>query len=119
MASRCLLEADPGPLVLSPFTLAEVDYLLGTRSGVGSELSFLAEVAEGRYRLMPFTAEDVKEAAGVVDRYRDLRIGLADASLVVLAGKLRTDRVLTLDKRHFRTLRTPAGAPFVILPADG
>ena len=115
--SRALLEADPGPLVLSPFTLAEVDYLVSRRSGVSSELRLLAEVASGKYRLVSFTPDDVEQATGVIDRYCDLNIGLADASIVVLAGKLGCDRVLTLDERHFRALRTPAGEPFVVLPA--
>jgi len=58
-------------------------------------------------------------AADVIDRYRDLEIGLADASIVVLAGREQTDRVLTLDERHLRALRTLGGRPFVLLPADG
>ena len=45
-------------------------------------------------------------------------IGLAEASIVVLAGRYGTERVLTLDERHFRALRTPAGERFTILPAD-
>ena len=45
-------------------------------------------------------------------------IGLADASIVVLANRYDTDRVLTLDERHFRALRTLDGKPFTLLPAD-
>ena len=44
-------------------------------------------------------------------------IGLTDASLVALAGRLRTNRIVTFDD-HFRSLTTPAGEPFVVLPAD-
>jgi predicted nucleic acid-binding protein len=36
--------------------------------------------------------------------------------LVVLAQRYRTDRLLTLDHRHFRVLRTQAGKPFTLLP---
>lgn len=50
--------------------------------------------------------------------YRDLMIGLADASILVLAGRYRTNRILTLDERHFRALRTPRGEHFTLLPAD-
>lgn len=45
-------------------------------------------------------------------------MGLADASLVVLAHRYGTDRLLTLDERHFRVLRTREGQPFRLLPAD-
>jgi predicted nucleic acid-binding protein len=42
--------------------------------------------------------------------------GLADASLVALAARLRTNRIATLD-HHFRSM-TPGGEGFVALPAD-
>jgi uncharacterized protein len=118
-ASRAALTADPGPFVLSPFVLAELDYLVLRELGVEFELSVLREVAVGGYALAPFDEVAVGEAETVARRYADLRVGLADASLVVLAGRYRTNRILTLDERHFRTLRTPAGEPFVVLPADG
>lgn len=117
-AARAVLEADDGPLLLSPFVLAELDYFLGGQAGVDAELSLLSEVAAGAYELVPFLADDVADAAEIVSGYRDLGVGLADASLVVLAGRFGTARVLTLDERHFRTLRTPQGDPFTLLPAD-
>ena len=112
------LERDTAQLVLSPLVLAEVDYFLLRYGGVAQELRFLGELAAERYVLAPFDSGDVLEAAAIIERYRDLRIGLADASIVVLAGRHRTNRVLTLDERHFRALRTPAGEKFTILPAD-
>lgn len=116
--AREALERSGSPFVLSPFVLAELDYLLAREGGTGAELALLGEVARGAYDLAPFSAEDVSDAVTVIDRYRDLGIGLADASIVILAGRFRTERVLTLDERHFRALRTPRGDPFTILPAD-
>jgi uncharacterized protein len=117
-AKAALVEADH-PILLSPFVLAELDYFLARQAGVDAELAFLSEVSAGAYDLVTFDAVDVREAETVIDKYADLAIGLADASLVVLAGRYRTNRILTLDERHFRALRTPAGEPFVVLPADG
>ena len=54
----------------------------------------------------------------MIERYHDLRIGLTDASLVVLAARYETDRILTLEERHFRELRTLDGRSLVLLPAD-
>jgi predicted nucleic acid-binding protein len=54
----------------------------------------------------------------VIEQYADLRIGVTDASIVVLADRYGTDRVLTLDVRHFRALSTLDGRPFTLLPAD-
>lgn len=116
--ARRALESDPGPFILSPFVLAEVDYLLATRVGIEAELAFLREVATGAYRLAPFGPEDVMAASALIDRYRGLGIGLADASVVVLAGHFRTTRLLTLDERHFRAIRPLRGRSFRLLPAD-
>jgi predicted nucleic acid-binding protein len=107
-----------GPLVLSPFVLAELDYLLATRVGPQAALALLAEVARGAYRLESFDAADIAAAHDVIERYGDLDVGLADASLVVLAHRHETYDVLTLDQRHFRTLRGPADKPFRIIPTD-
>lgn len=115
--ARAVLEADPGPFLLSPFVLAEIDYLLSTRVGVDAELAFLREVAAGAYRLVPFDPGDVAAALALVDRYRRLGIGLADASLVVIAARHRTTRLLTLDERHFRAIRPLRGTSFRLLPA--
>ncbi len=88
------------------------------RSGVGAELKVLADVAGGVYHLAEFSRADVAQAAGVVERHADLRIGIADASIVVLAAKYGTTRVLTLDERHFRAMRPLHAEAFTILPAD-
>jgi predicted nucleic acid-binding protein len=111
-------ERETPPYVLSPFVLAELDYLLLEASGMTAEIELLRDVGAGAYDLAPFEEGDVEAATDIAERYRDLEIGLADASIVVLAGRFATNRILTLDERHFRTLRTPAGEPFTILPAD-
>lgn len=116
--ARRVLEAEPGPLVLSPVVLCELHHLLHTRWGVPAETAFLRDIADGAYELADFGAAEAGAAVAVIERYADLGIGLADASLVVLAGRYGTNRVLTLDERHFRALRTPAGRPFVLLPTD-
>jgi uncharacterized protein len=116
-AADALSDEEP-PYLLSPFVLAELDYLLNRRARTpDQELALLAEVAARAYELASFGAEDVARAAAVIRQYRDLRIGLTDASIVVLAERYGTDRVLTLDRRDFRALRLKRGRPFVVLPA--
>jgi uncharacterized protein len=112
------VQNERGPFVLTPVILCEIDHLLRRRGRRDAELGFLTEVAAGAYDIPVFGTHDVRAALDVIVRYQDVGIGLADASIVVLAGRYRTNRVLTLDERHFRALRTPAGDPFVILPAD-
>jgi len=45
-----------------------------------------------------------------------LPLGGTDASVAALADRLRTDVIVTLDRRHFRVLRTKEGASFRLLP---
>lgn len=113
-----LLRSEPGQLIVSPFVLAELDYLIQTRAGVGDELKVLADVANGVFSLAEFDRFDIAQAAVVIERYRRMKIGLADASLVVLAARYGTTRVLTLDERHFRAIRPLTSDAFTILPAD-
>jgi predicted nucleic acid-binding protein len=110
------VDAEPGPFVVSPYVLAEVDYLLGARRGVAAELAALRELSGGAWELACLNAADIQQATNVIERYSDQEIGLADASLVVLAGRYKTDRLLTLDHRHFRVLRTLADKSFAVLP---
>lgn len=106
------------PLLLSPFVLAELDYLLMRYIGQGAQSLFLEEAAQCAYQLEPFAAAEVARAKQLVDRYADVKIGLADASIVVLAERYAVLDVLTLDQRHFRALRTEQRKRFNILPFD-
>jgi predicted nucleic acid-binding protein len=117
-AARRALEATPAPWLLSPFVLAELDYLLATRVGQAAERALLAEIGRGVYRLESFEPPDIAAAERLIGRHASLEIGLADASLVVLAYRYGVRDLLTLDERHFRSLRGPNGRPFRILPAD-
>src|SRR4051812_38049241 len=112
------LASSTGPFLLSPFVLAELDYLLGTRVGAAAQDSLLAEVERGAYQLEPFLAADVAAARRVLAKYSTLNLGIADASIVVIAERHGVRDVLTLDERHFRALRGGKNRPFRILPAD-
>jgi predicted nucleic acid-binding protein len=116
-AARTVVETGEA-LILSPFVLAELDYLLSTRVSVSASVELLRDVEAGAYELAPFTQDDIGAARLVVERNGDLGIELADASIVVLADRYECNRVLTLDDRHFRALRTTAGAAFTLLPTD-
>ena len=109
---------DPGPFILSPFVLAELDYLVGKFLREEARLQLLDEVARGAYRLEVFSPTDIADARELMQQYRDLHLSLADSSVVVLANRYRCWKVLTVDERHFRILRGPWGRPFRLLPAD-
>jgi uncharacterized protein len=119
VACAAVLAGTSRPLLLSPFVLAELDYLLARHVGTAAQSKLLEEVARGAYRLEPFESSDVESARTIMERYPDLAIGLADASIVVLAQRHSTRDVLTLDERHFRALRIGRRGRLRLLPADG
>lgn len=112
------LREEPGERIIPAPVTAEVDYLLGRRLGRAARLAFLADLAAGRLVADCLDEDDYGTAVALEARYHDLDVGLADLSVVVLADRHRTRRVLTFDERHFRALRPLSGGHFTILPAD-
>lgn len=113
-----LLKDERGPLVTSQVAVAEADYLILDRLGVEVELAFLDDLAAGTFVVDCLDREELGMARDLARRYRDLELGLADASLAVLAARHRTDRIATFDERAFRAVTPLRGGAFTILPAD-
>ena len=101
-------------LVTSPLAVAEMDQ---HAAALGPDFSrgLWDDLRSGAYAVR-WWADAMVETIAIADAHPE--IGLTDASLVALAGRLRTDRIATLDLDHFRSLTTPDGAAFVLLPAD-
>ena len=104
------------PMVVSPYVVAEIDYLVATRVGVEAELEVLTELSGGAYVLPDIGAEGLARMVEVLGKYRDQDVGVADASLVLLAARYGTRSLLTLDHRHFGVLRPIQGGRFTLLP---
>ena len=112
------IEGHRGPLVLSPLVLAELDHLLRVRLGPDAARSAAEDVARGAYDLAVLAQDDITDCLTVDLAYRDLGLGLTDASLVVLARRHGSQLLLTLDERHFRAVHPLQGGAFRLLPAD-
>jgi predicted nucleic acid-binding protein len=105
-------------LATTPLVLAEVDHLAGTRAGEAAQRAFHTDVAAGAYAVEWWDGA-AREITTIAGQYEGLRVGLTDASLVALAGRLRTARIATFDERHFRAVEPLTAAPaFTLLPAD-
>lgn len=118
MRFRAALERERGPVIIPAPVTAEVDYLLSGRRFGDASLEFLADIAAGRFSVECLTASEYMTVLQLARRYRDLRPGLADLSVVVLAHRFGTLRIFTSDMRHFRAMNSLSGAPFTLLPWD-
>jgi uncharacterized protein len=112
------LKDEHGSLVLSAFVAAEADYLIWSRFGTRAELAYLDDLAAGTYEVVSLEPSELEVARDLVRTYRDLEIGLSDASIVILARRFRTRRILSFDEPDFRTIAPLQGGHFTILPAD-
>jgi uncharacterized protein len=107
-----------GPLVIPTAILAEIDYLLESFLSIDAEIDFLDAVRIGVFTLESFTGADLDRCRELINQYRDLNLGLADAAVVATAERLGVHEILTVDERDFRAVVSKHGRPFSLLPAD-
>lgn len=103
-------------LIVPPLTLVELDHWCG-RSGAGPAFAqFLRDIRDGSYELANLSVADVQRALELTEQYRDLDLGVVDASVIALAERLQITSVLTLDRRDFSVVRPRHCAALTLLP---
>jgi uncharacterized protein len=113
---HCLavLERTDLELVIPTMVVAEATYLIGSRLGARAEAAFLSGLAS--LEVEGPNSEDWTTIGRLVERYADFPLGGTDASVAVLADRLGTDLIITLDRRHFAAIRSESGRPYQLLP---
>ena len=101
-------------LVLPALAVAEAAYVVERRLGPSAEASFARGLAG--FEIDAPLPVDWPLIADLVERYADFPLGTVDASIAVLADRLGTDLIVTLDRRHFGAIRSPGGRSFSLLP---
>jgi uncharacterized protein len=104
-----LLRALDDELVSTPLVVAQMDRAL---TGTPGRDALWKDLDSGAITVR-WWADAMDETLRIARRHPVL--GLADASLVALAGRLRTDRIATFDP-HFRGVTLPRGKWIVMLP---
>jgi predicted nucleic acid-binding protein len=106
-ACQGILE-EAGTVVISPMVLTEVDHLAKARFGSQARTAIIEfiidQLRQSRFQVPETGPETLTTARLVQQQYAGLDLDLADAVNVVLAGRYRTDAVLTLDRRDFRAI---------------
>lgn len=111
-----VIDSTDEPLVVSPYVIAELDYLVLTRHGTAAERLVLQELTSGAWDLAVIDRQRLTAAAEIVRRYADVPVGVTDAANIVLAQAYRTRTIATLDRRHFSILRLMDGSAPDIIP---
>jgi predicted nucleic acid-binding protein len=109
-----VLEGWTGAVVTTEAVLAETLYLVGPQwRGQKAALEF---ILRGAFQLVPSSHASLQRVAALMERYRNVPMDFADATLVALGEELDTDRVFTLDRRGFSTYRMNRRKPFRVIP---
>lgn len=104
---RCVAMVEAlGERLVVPFpVLVEVDYWMRKLRSLDTWYSFVQDLAGEAYELVALTGTDLLRAAQLERDYADLRLGLADASVIALCERLGETKVATLDRRDFAVVR--------------
>ena len=101
-------------LVIPALVVSEASYLIGTRLGPRAEAAFLRGLRD--FEVEAPQPDEWERIAELVERYANFPLGGTDASVIVLAERLNTDIVITLDRRHFASIRPRHTTAFQLLP---
>jgi predicted nucleic acid-binding protein len=96
--------------------IAEVVYFIAKWLGPDRELRFLTDLSRGVFTSEPVQPEDWLRIGQLVWRYREMRLGTVDASVIAAAERLGVTEVATIDRRHFSVVRPRHAVAFTLLP---
>jgi len=112
--ARAAIEALREPFATTWPVLTETMYML-MPLGARGRARFRDYFFAGGLELLDFTREEAQRMLELMDRYAELPMDLADASLVVAAERLGSGRILSTDLRDFDTYRWKNRHPFTNL----
>jgi uncharacterized protein len=112
-AVAALVETLDEDLVATPLAVAEMDAAVLARGGAAAREALWRDLGSGAFAVR-WWADAMGETLDISRRHG---LDLTDASLLALAARLRTVRILTLDPT-FKQITTSDGQPFALLPDD-
>ena len=105
-----------GPMVTTWPAFTEAMYLLGEAGGWRAQGMLWSILQQGDLEVAVQSFDDYERMRVLMQKYRDLPMDLADASLVRLAEERRLRDIFTLDERDFRIYRIHSRQSFRLWP---
>lgn len=109
-----VLERWTGPILTTEAVLTEALYLVGP--AWLPQKTCLEFFLRGAFLLVPSSIASLQRATTLMEKYQDLPMDYADATLVSLAEESETDHVFTLDRKGFSTYRLRGRKAFRLVP---
>lgn len=103
-----------GPLLTCWPVITEAAWLL--RAYPAAIRRLLSSFQSRPFELALLAEADLPGVAAILTKYADMRIQIADASLVHLANREAIETIFTLDRRDFGVLRLAHGKKLHLIP---
>ncbi len=110
-----LLERTGDALVVPSPVLVELDWI-GDARGLPVLDAALTSVESGSIEVIDLSPADYARIRDLCRQYRDLGLGMVDASVVAVAERLGEGTIATLDHRHFSVVRPLHVDAFTLVP---
>ncbi|HKB50707.1 MAG TPA: PIN domain-containing protein [Solirubrobacterales bacterium] len=107
MAKAAMRKLRRNAVLPSP-VLVEADHLIRARSGPTAARLFLRAVARGHHEVAYMTANLLRRATELDDKYADLKLGFVDTSVMAIAERHEMP-IFTFDFRGFRATQSATG----------
>lgn len=105
MLARTALSSKTEPLITTYPVITETCYLLTQLASQTAERSFLTAITRNAAAIFHLQPRHIERMVTLMEKYEDLPMDLADASLVLLAEQLGHGRILTVDRKDFSVYR--------------
>ncbi len=103
-----------GPLITCWPVITEAAWLLRAYPKAIEQL--LASLDGRTFQLAELAGSDAPAISAILSKYHNLKLQLADACLIHLAGRERIRTVFTLDRRDFGVVRLQRGQKLRLIP---
>jgi len=103
-----------GEIFSSEAVLTEVLYLLNFSTK--AQAAAIDFVLKGAIILVPFSLESLKQTRNLMEKYHDIPMDYADATLVCLAQDLSVNHIVTFDRKGFSIFRSTPRQYFSLIP---
>jgi predicted nucleic acid-binding protein len=116
--ARAALTKHRGPFTTTWPVMTETCHMLASRLGTDAERAFIRSAALGAFALFQLERAHLPRVEVLMEKYRELPMDLADASLVILAEDCGSGDILSTDQRDFGAYRWKNRKPFknLLLP---
>jgi predicted nucleic acid-binding protein len=105
-----------GKLIVPSTVIPEACYLLNTYLGQSAEKKFVSSLHNREIVIEHININDLSRCVELLDKYDNLNIGFVDASLIAVSERLRINKILTTDRRHFHSVKPNHCNAFNLLP---